>query len=41
MSCVAPALFQIFKIIGPQMILQSDNGSEFHGTAFNLGKKAS
>ena len=27
--------FQIFTIIGPPMILQSDNGSEFHGAALN------
>ena len=34
-SCIAIALFQIFMIIGPPMILQSDNGSEFHGAALN------
>lgn len=34
-SCIAIALFQIFTIIGPPMILQSDNGSEFHGAALN------
>ncbi len=32
-SCIAMALFHIFTIIGPPMILQSDNGSEFHGAA--------
>ena len=34
-SCIAVALFQIFTLIGPPMILQSDNGSEFHGAALN------
>ena len=34
-SCIAIALFQIFMIIGPPMILQSNNGSEFHGAALN------
>lgn len=34
-SCIAIALLQIFTIIGPPMILQSDNGSEFHGAALN------
>lgn len=34
-SCIALALFQIFTIIGPPMILQSDNGSEFHRAAMN------
>ena len=34
-SCIAIALFQIFIVIGPPMILQSDNGSEFHGAALN------
>jgi hypothetical protein len=34
-SCIALALFQIFTLIGPPMILQSDNGSEFHGAALN------
>ena len=34
-SCIAMALFHIFTIIGPPMILQSDNGSEFHGAAMN------
>jgi len=34
-SCIAIALFQIFTMIGPPMILQSDNGSEFHGAALN------
>jgi hypothetical protein len=34
-SCIAYALFQIFTLIGPPMILQSDNGSEFHGAALN------
>jgi hypothetical protein len=32
---IAVALLQIFTIIGPPMILQSDNGSEFHGAAMN------
>ena len=34
-SCIAVALLQIFTIIGPPMILQSDNGSEFHGAAMS------
>ena len=34
-SCIALALFEIFTMIGPPMILQSDNGSEFHGAALN------
>jgi hypothetical protein len=34
-SCIALALFEIFTIIGPPMILQSDNGSEFHRAAMN------
>jgi hypothetical protein len=32
-SCVAYALFQIFTVYGPLMILQSDNGREFSGAA--------
>jgi hypothetical protein len=28
-SCIAYALIEIFKVIGPPMILQSDNGKEF------------
>ena len=31
--CIALALFQIFCIIGPPMILQADNGGEFSGAA--------
>ena len=34
-SCIAIALLQIFTVIGPPMILQSDNGSEFHGAALS------
>ena len=34
-SSIAGALLQIFTVIGPPMILQSDNGSEFHGAAMN------
>ena len=34
-SSIAVALLQIFTVIGPPMILQSDNGSEFHGAAMN------
>ena len=34
-SSIAVALLHIFSIIGPPMILQSDNGSEFHGAAMN------
>ena len=32
-SCVAIALLEIFTVIGPPMILQSDNGKEFSGAA--------
>ena len=32
-SCIAMALYQIFCIIGPPMILQTDNGKEFSGAA--------
>jgi hypothetical protein len=34
-SCIAIALYQIFTVFRPPMILQSDNGSEFHGSAMN------
>ena len=34
-SCIAIALLQIFTMIGSPMILQSDNGAEFHGAAMN------
>jgi len=34
-SSITIALLQIFTIIGPPMILQSDNGAEFHGAAIN------
>jgi hypothetical protein len=34
-SCIAIALLEIFTMIGPPMILQSDNGAEFHGAAMN------
>jgi len=34
-SCIAVALLEIFTIIGPPMILQSDNGREFSGAAMN------
>jgi hypothetical protein len=34
-SSIAIALLQIFTMIGPPMILQSDNGAEFYGTAMN------
>ena len=36
-SCIAIALYQIFTVFRPPMILQSDNGSEFHGSAMNAG----
>jgi hypothetical protein len=29
-SCIAVALLEIFTVIGPPMILQSDNGNEFN-----------
>ena len=32
-SCIAIALLEIFTLIGPPMILQSDNGLEFSGAA--------
>ncbi len=32
-SCVVYALFQIFTVYGPPMILQSDNGRGFSGAA--------
>jgi hypothetical protein len=32
-SCIAIDLLQIFTMIGLPMILQSDNGVEFHGAA--------
>ena len=34
-SSIAIALLQIFTMIGPPMILQFDNGAEFHGAAMN------
>jgi hypothetical protein len=34
-SSIAVALLQIFSVIGLSMVLQSDNGSEFHGAAMN------
>jgi hypothetical protein len=34
-SSIAIALLQIFTMISPPMILQSDNGAEFHGVAMN------
>jgi hypothetical protein len=40
-SCIAIALLEIFTVIGPLMILQSSNWSEFHGVAItaNQSKK--
>ncbi|MGA1646391.1 MAG: hypothetical protein ACO4AV_15605, partial [bacterium] len=38
-SCVAQALLQIFSIIGPPCILQSDNGTEFSGAALTKKQK--
>ena len=32
-SCIALALYHVFCIIGPPMILQTDNGGEFSGIA--------
>ncbi len=32
-SCLAVALLEIFTVIGPPMILQSDNGNEFNTAA--------
>jgi hypothetical protein len=29
-SCIAVALLEIFTVVGPPMILQSDNGNEFN-----------
>lgn len=34
-SCVAYALLDIFSLVGPPSILQSDNGTEFSGAAMN------
>ena len=34
--CIALALFQIFCIIGPPMILQADNGREFFWCCHNI-----
>jgi hypothetical protein len=32
-SCIAVALLEIFTVIGPPMLLQSDNGNEFNTAA--------
>jgi hypothetical protein len=32
-SCIAVALLEIFTVVGPPMILQSDNGNEFNTEA--------
>jgi hypothetical protein len=32
-SCIAIALLEIFSVVGPPMILQSDNGNEFNTVA--------
>jgi hypothetical protein len=32
-SCIAVALLEIFTVVGPPMILQSDNGNEFNTAA--------
>ncbi len=32
-SCIAIALLEIFTVVGPPMILQSDNGNEFNTEA--------
>ncbi len=32
-SCIAVALLEIFTVVGPQMILQFDNGNEFNTAA--------
>ncbi len=32
-SCIAVALLEIFIVVGPPMILQSDNGNEFNTAA--------
>jgi hypothetical protein len=32
-SCIAIALLEIFTVVGPPMILQSDNGNEFNTVA--------
>jgi hypothetical protein len=37
-SCITVALLKIFTIIGPPMILQSDNGKEFSCTAMTQGE---
>jgi hypothetical protein len=32
-SCITVALLEIFTVVGPPMILQSDNGNEFNTAA--------
>jgi hypothetical protein len=32
-SCIATALLEIFTVVGPPIILQSDNGNEFNTVA--------
>lgn len=38
-SCNAFALFQIFTIIGPPMILQSDNGRKIRGAVMTAKQR--
>jgi hypothetical protein len=37
-SCIAIALIEIFTIIGPPMILQTDNGRKFNAAAMTITK---
>jgi hypothetical protein len=39
-SCVAVALLEIFTVIGPPMILQSDNGKEFSSAAMTTSQRS-
>jgi hypothetical protein len=38
-SCIAIALLEIFTVVGPPMILQSDNGNEFNTAAMTMTRK--
>jgi hypothetical protein len=40
-SCIAVALLEIFTVVGPPMILQSDNGCEFNSAAMNSDQRRS
>jgi len=40
-SCIAVALLEIFTVLGPPMILQSDNGCEFNSAAMTSQQRRS